>query len=338
MTAPAALGGFKILKNVTRIAIVSEGNGFPEDLFRTIAEEKVNLPYVTLISEERFWGVNIVVEATDAEKISHLLKQKYGAIFSVTPRSAVLSVFPHRRNPEISARLFEAFEQQSLEPDALANSPSAISVVLKQDLIDSASHALFEPFTFSAYQTPEDWKLAQEGKEKLYKEVVASYQEQKPKIYGLEVYEGHHLVQIKLNSAKITHVGASFRGFARLSMHLTFLATSPSHEEGKRILAFSLPASQSEAYGRVIRRIAPQVDFREIPSVIIFSMNGPHFGDRYGIVNELMGSLERRRVDLLALSCSIASISGVVPHSHFEHALEAIQERFVVPSVTKREE
>ena len=92
--------------------------------------------------------------------------KQYGRIFTVTSRSAVLSVFPHRRNPEISARLFEAFEQQSLEPDALANSPSTISVVLKQDLIDSASHALFEPFTFSAYQTPEDWKLAQEGQGK----------------------------------------------------------------------------------------------------------------------------------------------------------------------------
>jgi aspartokinase len=337
MTAQAALGGFKILKNVTRIAIVSGGKGFPGDLFQTIAEAKINVPYATLVSEERFWGLNIVVEAADEERLCRLILKKYGKIFTAAPRSAVLSVFPHRRNPEISARLFEAFEQQSLEPDALANSPSTISVVLKQESIDSASHALFEPFTFSAYQTPEDWKLAQQGKEKLYKEVVASYQEQKPKIYGLEVYEGHHLVQIKLNSAKITHVGASFRGFARLSMHLTFLATSPSHEEGKRVLAFSLPASQSEAYGRVIRRIAPHVDFQEIPSVIIFSMNGPHFGDRYGIVSDLLASLDSKQVNLLALSCTIASVTGVVPREQFESALQAIQERFEVPSVTRRE-
>jgi aspartokinase len=88
----------------------------------------------------------------------------------------------------------------------------------------------------------------------------------------------------------------------------------------------------------VIKRIAPQVDFHEIPSVSIFSMNGPHFGDRYGIVSELMGSLVRRQVQLLALSCTIASISGVVPRSQFEFALEAIQEHFEVPSVTRREE
>lgn len=337
MTDQAALGGFKILKNVSRISVVSEGKRFPEDLFQRIAEEKINLSYTTLVSEGDSWGINIVVEAADEEKIRLLLTEHYGSIFSVAPRSAVLSVFPHRRNPEISARLFEAFEHQNLEPDALANSPSTISVILKQDLIDSASHALFEPFTFSSYQTPEDWKLAQQGKEKLYKEVVATYQEKKPKVYGLELYEGQHLVRIKLNRAKLTHVGASFRSFARLSVNLTFLATSPSKEEGKEILAFSLPASQSEAYGRVITRIAPEIDFQETPSAIIFSMNGPHFGDRYGIVSELCASLGSRQVDLLALSCTIASVTGVVPRDQLEPALEAIRERFEVPSVAKRE-
>jgi aspartokinase len=337
MTDQAALGGFKILKNVTRIAIVSEGNGFPEDLFLTIAEEKINLPYVTLVSEERFWGLNIVSEAADEEKVCRLITEKYGKIFSLAPRSAVLSVFPHRRNPEISARLFEAFEQQSLEPDALANSPSTISIVLKQDLVDSASHALFEPFTFSAYQTPEDWKLAQQGKEKLYKEVVASYQEKKPKVYGLEFYEGQHLLHIKMNRTKITSVGASFRGFTRLGLNLTFLATSPSVAQDKEILAFSLPASQGEAYGRVLKRIAPEIEFRETPSVTIFSMNGPHFGDRYGIVSEVLASLGSRHVPLLALSCTIASITGVVRQEQFEPALDALRQGFEVPSVTRRE-
>jgi aspartokinase len=337
MTTQTALGGFKILKNLTRIAIVSEGNGFPQELFRTIAEEKINLPYVTLVSEQRFWGLNLVSEAADEEKLCRVLKEKYGNIFVAAPRSAVLSVFPHRRNPEISARLFEAFEQQSLEPDALANSPSTISIVLKQDLIDSASHALFEPFTFSAYQTPEDWKLVQEGKEKLYKEVVASYQEKKPKVYGLEFYEGQHLFHIKMKRTRITSVGASFRGFTRLGLNLTFLATSPSSARDRDILAFSLPASQGEAYGRVLKRIAPEIEFRETPWVTIFSMNGPHFGDRYGIVSDLFASLDTKRVNLLALSCTIASVTGVVPRDQFDSALHALKERFEIPSVTKRE-
>jgi len=51
----------------------------------------------------------------------------------------------------------------------------------------------------------------------------------------------------------------------------------------------------------------------------------------------LMESLVLRQVDLLALSCTIASITGVVPRHQFEPTLEAIQESFEVPSVTKRE-
>jgi len=337
MTAQAALGGFKILKNVTRLSLVSKGGSFPGEFFRKVAEEKINLPYATLVAEGDFWGINLVVEAVDEERLSRLVLDRYGRIFIPHSGSAVLSVFPHRRNPEISARLFEAFEQQSLEPDALANSPSTISVVLKQDLIDSASQALFEPFTFSAYQTPQDWKLAQEGKEKLYKEVVARYQENKPKVYGLEFYQGQHLVYITMNRTRITSVGASFRGFTRLGLNLTFLATSPSSSADREIMAFSLPASQGEAYGKVLKRIAPEIEFRETPPVTIFSMNGPHFGDRYGLVSELLASLETRQVPLLALSCTIASITGVVPRDRFDSALRAIQERFEVPSVTQRE-
>ena len=66
-------------------------------------------------------------------------------------------------------------------------------------------------------------------------------------------------------------------------------------------------------------------------------MNGPHFGDRYGIVSELLTSLSDRQVHLLALSCTIASISGVVPTRQFEPALKAIQNCFDVPALVKKD-
>ena len=72
----------------------------------------------------------------------------------------------------------------------MANSPSAISTVLEEHLLIQASSALFGPFAFGAYRTPADWKLAQKGKEQLFKEVIATYQEKHPKTYGLE-YQDH---------------------------------------------------------------------------------------------------------------------------------------------------
>jgi aspartokinase len=131
-------------------------------------------------------------------------------------------------------------------------------------------------------------------------------------------------------------VGASFRGFARSGLSLVFFASGPT-EEGEDVLAFCLPASQSQTYGRIVQRIAPELDIKGVSSVTIFSMNGPHFGDRYGIVSEFLDSLARRRVRVLALSCTIASISGVVQSAQFESALKTICERFDVPSITKKE-
>jgi hypothetical protein len=98
MTAQAALGGFKILKDVVRISVVSDGNSFPEELFRRIAEEKINLPYVTLVHEGPSWGLNIVAEAVEKEKICRLITEKYGKIFSVASRSAVLCFPPQKES------------------------------------------------------------------------------------------------------------------------------------------------------------------------------------------------------------------------------------------------
>jgi aspartokinase len=339
MTAPERLGGFKILKDVVRISVVSqEGSGpLPAQVCKAVAEEKVNLPYLTSVFDGQSWGLNLIVEPQDEGKISRVLEENFGRIFTASPKSAVLSIFPHRKNPEITGRLFEVFDQEGLEPDAMANSPSTISVVIKEEILTRASDALFDPFSFSAYRTPEDWKLAQKGKEQLYKEVVASYQEQRPKVYGLEYYEGQDFLEMKMNRKNMGPVGASFRGFARSGLHLVFIVTGPTKEEGKDILAFCLPASQSQTYGRIVQRIAPEVDIKGASSVTIFSMNGPHFGDRYGIVGELLESLDHHQVRLLALSCTIASISGVVPSQQFESALQAIQDRFEVPSLTRKE-
>ena len=65
-------------------------------------------------------------------------------------------------------------------------------------------------------------------------------------------------------------------------------------------------------------------------------MNGPHFGDRYGIAGELLGSLESRGIDLLGLSCTIASITGVVPATDLDPLLAALQDRFEIPAISRK--
>jgi aspartokinase len=338
MSVPEKLGGFKVLKDVTLISLFSPKltKGFPSSFFRFIADEKINLPYATCVFDDHAWGLNIAVESRDTDRILGLIERAFKEKSVHQPHSTILSIFPHQKNPEITGSLFEAFGREGVNTNALANSPSAISIILNENVLNKASSALFGPFSFSAYRTPADWKLAQKGKEQLYKEVVASFQEQRPKVYGLEYQDNQEFLRVKLNTRSIGDFGTSFKKFARLGLNLTFLATSPCEEKGKEKVAFCLPVKENSSYIQMMNGIIPQADIQSHAPVSTFAMNGPHFGDRYGIVSEFLISLEEAGVDLLGLSCTIASITGVVPSSHITSAIEAIKGCFDIPSVIER--
>jgi hypothetical protein len=68
----------------------------------------------------------------------------------------------------------------------------------------------------------------------------------------------------------------------------------------------------------------------------VFSMNGPHFGDRYGIAKELPLAFMQENIDFPGLNCTIASIPGIVSSHHIESATHAIQTCFEVPSISKK--
>jgi aspartokinase len=288
------------------------------------------------MNEDSVWGLNVAVDSHNAQTIFNLIDNSFEKINYSTAKSAILSIFPHKSNPEVIGDLLEVFGKEGIKPMTLANSPSAISAVLREDLINKATTALFGPFAFSAYRTPSDWKATQKGKEKLYKEVVASYQEKRPKVYVLEWQDKQDLLHIKLNSHDLEKMGAAFKDFAQMGLLLTFLISGLSQEMGKTDLVFCLPQSKKLNYVDMIRGLLPEDIAVDVSRVACFSMNGPHFGDRYGIVSDLLNAFVSANLELSALSCSIASITGILPAEQIHSAIQAIQGCFEVPSVIKK--
>jgi aspartokinase len=339
MAALPVLGGFKILKDVVRISIVSspEDKGFPARLFSAITSEKINLPYLTSVYCDNSWGLNVIVEGSDEERTLRLIKSTFGKIFQASPtRSAVLSLFPHRNNPAIAGALVETLALHGVEWEALANSPSAVSVVLEEKSVDRASDALFGPFNFSAYRTPSDWKLAQKGKEKLYKEVVASYQEKRPKVYGLNYRDSQNLFIVEVDRKGIASFGRALKSAASLGFNLSFLASSPDNH-GKLNIFLCVPKPGNGIYLDSMPELATDNRIASVCSAAMFSMTGPHFGDRYGIASELLNTLNKAGIELTALTCTIASVRGVVHTHQIESAIEAIKSCFEVPTVVKKD-
>lgn len=335
MPPPEKLGGFKVLKEISRISLVSPqgARDFPVRVFRGLARAAINIPYAACILDGGAWGLTIAVGTGDAERAAREIEAASRDRGVLRSEAAILSIFPHRKNPEVIRSLFEALGEEGISAHALASSPSAVSVLIDESILNRASHALFGPFTFGPYRTPEDWRLAQKGKEQLYKEVVASYQEKRPKVYGLEYQDRQAFVQIRFQEGSLSALAAVFGRLAQPGLPVTFLTAGPCKEPGEEQIAFCLPLNENIAYPQALGRGMDRASFRKTAPTSAFSMNGPHFGDRYGIVSELLEALSEKRIDLLALCCTIASMTGVVPSSQLAPTIEAIQDRFDIPSV-----
>jgi aspartokinase len=337
MTDPEKLGGFKVLKEAVLLspAPFEPDRRLPVSLFRVLAEHEINLPYVTCVLENTGrWQVSMAVDFKDARTAGRLLSETLGKRPHQQSNAAILSIFPHRKKPAITGAVFEAFVREGIHPKAMAHSPSAISVVLEEQHLLQASSSLFGPFAFGAYRTPADWKLAQKGKEKLFKEVVANYQEKHPKIYGLEYQDHQELFHIALAPSNMSALGAAFKGVTPHGLDLTFLVSSRSRGKSDA-MHLCLPLTRRGSNKENIAHILDPLRIETDDPVGTFSMNGPHFGDRYGIVRDLLNTLETAGVDLMGLSCTIASITGVVPSSQLSWTIEAIQNCFDVPSILK---
>jgi aspartokinase len=60
-------------------------------------------------------------------------------------------------------------------------------------------------------------------------------------------------------------------------------------------------------------------------------LHGPHFGDRYGVVYPFLQALARAKVSLIALSCTVSSISAIIKQQELGVAVQVLEETFEAP-------
>ncbi|MFC1883700.1 hypothetical protein ACFL2O_02915 [Thermodesulfobacteriota bacterium] len=337
MPPAARLGGFKILNDVVWITIVHPGilQDFPANLCRVLGKKKINLNFFTCGMGDGAWGMNLVVHPSFAHEVFRCAGNKFSHIKLSAVNGVVLSIFPHKSDPVIASSFLGVLKESGLSDFAIANSYSAISALLKNEAAEKVATSLFKPFEFSAFRTPSDWRLTQKGKEELYKEIVASYQEKKPKVYTLQVEDDLELLDIKLGIDEPGTIKSLLHGINALGISLSFLITLPSITLSQGSMLLCLPQSKKEAYYKILESLPDEMVNSKFSSVSYFTMTGPHFGDRYGIASALLEALNKSGIELLGLSCSIASISGIVPSSQIKKCTETIQACFEVPSLMR---
>jgi aspartokinase len=150
-------------------------------------------------------------------------------------------------------------------------------------------------------------------------------------VYGVTCLPNQQLVSAVLEDPSLSAAAPVMSEAARRGLRLSLIASAPVRSNGPFHLTYCLPqAPAGEPFDLPPSPLSAPPRHPAEP-VAIFSMNGPHFGDRYGITSELLAALDQSNVSLRALNCTVASITGAVLGRDLDAALEAIQGCFEVP-------
>ncbi|MDZ7665345.1 MAG: hypothetical protein U5K27_08485 [Desulfotignum sp.] len=224
-----------------------------------------------------------------------------------------ISVYPHRRRLAVPAVVMEMLESADIPWYHLVSSPAVMCVIIDARFQDRVIALLETFFDLPGSHTPYFQEIDQDISAllKKYPETRSTYVEEKIKTYGIQLHPGVSMVEFR---------GPSDR-FSQTRHRLT--------ADGGSDAMFHL-VSVMRISGRMVDAVFV-MDSGGTERVDLITFHGPHFGDRYRILQTALNCLETERAPLRAAACAGASISLVFPAGAGEAAQTALAKGFEAP-------
>jgi len=337
-TPKIRVGGLKVIEAGACLVSSSPGGEFRlgPQVTGPLAQNRVNLAFLTHVVGDR---TSLCTTAPHGEGTLALLQNLAGSkdAFQLQPDTAIVAVYPHNKRPDLIGAFIRSLARSKSIVYGLASSPSAITGILEARRKVKAVHQLFRDFQFSSFAAPEDFFAAQEIPEEYVKKVVATYQEKVIKVYWVVPQSDLDLWAVSIPTAAVLEeIADMLTRFGDLGLTIPFLIAIPRLGTEELLFAFSTarPPEAPDQGGEIRRllneRLAGLRPMRLTPVAGIF-LHGPHFGDRYGIAHALVEALEHAHVSILALSCTISSISVIIRQQELAPALLVLGQVFEAP-------
>lgn len=162
-------------------------------------------------------------------------------------------------------------------------------------------------------------------------ETKAAYRESRIKTYGFQRMTGLSLVRITVHRTEMESLG---QAFCRLGEEgIGFLLVFSQHREQAMEICLVVTAERAGLIEERLKEFLTGTDRvvrPGVPSEMVF-FQGPHFGDRYGILEAAVRGLAARRVKMTAAACSGSCIYIVLPEGKSEEAVATLSELFEIP-------
>ncbi len=164
-------------------------------------------------------------------------------------------------------------------------------------------------------------------------ETIAVYWESKIRTYGFHLLEGLCLCRIDLTSGDCARWGESLQALSELGPSFRLVWSQADLPDTIR---FFLLCDEIH-WGTVSTFLTRQAGIGLQPwtkhdtAVDVIYFQGPHFGDRYGILDFTHQALAPENVPVLATVCSVATIYLVLPTGWGGRARKLLVEAFDIP-------
>lgn len=157
-------------------------------------------------------------------------------------------------------------------------------------------------------------------------ETVAVYLEDPVRVYALKVGDVCALLDLDGSPGQLAQLTA---GLEDMQPPLALVFLGALWWEDALRLQVCLPLDQADCLERAAARAGAQVRGRREASVI--NLQGPHFGDRWGLAKDVLAGLEDAQVEPLSLLGVTHTLQTAIRPQDSQAALAALAKRFKAP-------
>jgi aspartokinase len=335
------LGGIKIAEGRSHLVTArATGESALPEICGRLAAHRINLNHLasSLADDEGDETVSLSVDRADGFTSYFQIRALLGGSDRVqlVEDVNILAIFPHDKKPGVTGNLLAQLAAMSIPIHGFASTPAAMAFVAAAADTARVIDGLFEAFTFPAYPSPFDWHAAYQGREQVLREIICSYEEQVIKVYNVAQETDLDLWCLELPVTELGTLGAAFHDLEEAGIRLPFLVAVPTLNTPETLrISCCLARGAQPRVSEVFTHRFPSLDaanpHRARPAAL-FTLVGPHFGDRHGITDALVNAMRNADIHPRAMSCAVHSISVVVPEADLDRTLQAIAGPFDIPS------
>ena len=167
----------------------------------------------------------------------------------------------------------------------------------------------------------------------MHLETIAVYWESKVKVYSITLVTDLSMAQLTFPIENTEKVGKYLAGLED-SVQRFELVTQDSVDAARSQVNLFIRQSKQKAVKEVSGKLRNELQVKvtlDSPVELIY-LHGPHFQDRFGIVEIVFSALKSGSIEIIAAGCAGTTIYIALPHGQGEPASQILRNTFIIPT------